>query len=247
MNDRHFPVMEIFGPTLQGEGRDIGVPCHFIRFGGCDFRCGYDASTKEWRTDGWVCDSLFAVLPERVRDEAVKLTADEIVERVRALPSNVGWVVLSGGNPLLHDLDDVVKGLHLKGFKVAVETQGTLWKPWVNIVDLVTISPKPPSSFQTQALKGLWSFLDQTHVPTIVKVVIWDEADLAYAAELVPSIGVPVYLSVCNDWQNNDTPDTLLRRLRWIQETVVEKYPLLQRATLLPQLHVLIWGNERGR
>ena len=33
------PVVEIFGPTIQGEGAEAGVPTHFVRVGGCDFRC----------------------------------------------------------------------------------------------------------------------------------------------------------------------------------------------------------------
>ena len=51
------PVVEVFGPTIQGEGELAGVPTAFVRFGGCDYRCSW-------------CDSLFAVLPEDVRDGA---------------------------------------------------------------------------------------------------------------------------------------------------------------------------------
>ena len=57
-----FPVVEIFGPTVQGEGPDAGVPAYFVRFGGCDFRCSW-------------CDSMHAVDPAEVRANAERLTA----------------------------------------------------------------------------------------------------------------------------------------------------------------------------
>ena len=52
--ERAFPVVEIFGPVLQGEGRMIGAQTLFVRLGLCDFRC-------QW------CDSLYAVTPEQVQ------------------------------------------------------------------------------------------------------------------------------------------------------------------------------------
>jgi 7-carboxy-7-deazaguanine synthase len=50
---RTYPVVEVFGPTIQGEGALAGLPTLFVRFGGCDYRCSW-------------CDSLLAVLPEQV-------------------------------------------------------------------------------------------------------------------------------------------------------------------------------------
>ena len=50
------PVVEIFGPTIQGEGAEAGIPTHFVRVGGCDFRCSW-------------CDTMYAVDPEIVRDD----------------------------------------------------------------------------------------------------------------------------------------------------------------------------------
>src|SRR3954470_4973626 len=83
-----FPVVEVFGPTVQGEGPDAGIPAYFVRFGGCDWRCTW-------------CDSMHAVDPAEVRAHAERLTATEIVDRLRALPPGPGLTVLSGGNPAL--------------------------------------------------------------------------------------------------------------------------------------------------
>jgi hypothetical protein len=63
------PVVEIFGPTIQGEGAEAGMATHFVRVGGCDFRCSW-------------CDTMYAVDPEVVRATAEKLSSQEIVGRV---------------------------------------------------------------------------------------------------------------------------------------------------------------------
>lgn len=242
-----FPIVELFGPTLQGEGQDIGMPCYFIRFGGCDFRCG-QRDDGTWRSDGWVCDSLHAVLPEEVR-LAPKLSVDEIINSLVELTPGPDWVVFSGGNPLLHELGDLVEALHDNHYKVAVETQGTIWKEWLNDVDLVTVSPKPPSTFQKYGAGTIDTFMKRLNGPrVVVKVVIWDEDDIKWAEwfrDWVP--GVPFYLSVCNDWHKPDGSDELLGRLKWIHETIVARGAKLGDVPILPQLHVLLWGNSRGR
>src|SRR5262245_23511922 len=128
-----FPVVEIFGPVLQGEGRMIGTPTLFVRLGYCDHRCAW-------------CDSLYAVLPKQVRENATQLTAGPIRDQLDALDASVPWVTRSGGNPALHDLSELVALLHAAGRKLAVETQGTVFRDWLYDCAVVTVSPKPPSS-----------------------------------------------------------------------------------------------------
>src|SRR5215469_8996968 len=79
---RTFPIIEIFGPVLQGEGRMIGAQTLFVRTGYCDHRC-------RW------CDTLYAVEPAQVQAEAEWLTVDVIVERLDALSQHTPWVTLS--------------------------------------------------------------------------------------------------------------------------------------------------------
>lgn len=55
---KKFPVVELFGPTIQGEGAVAGQFSHFVRFGGCPRRCSW-------------CDSMHAVLPEEVQKNAL--------------------------------------------------------------------------------------------------------------------------------------------------------------------------------
>src|SRR5215211_1387636 len=89
-----FPVIEIFGPTIQGEGAEAGLPCAFVRLGGCDFRCSW-------------CDTMYAVDPAEVRANATRLNSDQIVSELRGLGGEYEWVILSGGNPALHDLTEL--------------------------------------------------------------------------------------------------------------------------------------------
>lgn len=257
------PVVEIFGPTIQGEGPLIGSQCHFIRFGGCDFKCGWNEDTQSW--GGFVCDSLHAVLPLEVR-KAERLDAHTIISRTRLLRGNPGWVVLSGGNPLLHELDEVVSGLHSKGFKVSVETQGTLYKPWLVTVDQIVISPKPPSSHMEYRIKDLVTFLDHIRDDregdftrwsrVAIKIPILNSGDIDFARDVARAVSLPIYLSVTNvhnmyplngsPTSHVDTREDLLERYRWIHARISED-PVLSRVSLLPQLHVLVWGNDRGR
>ena len=230
MTSKTFPVVEIFGPVVQGEGAMIGRQTHFVRFGGCDYRCVW-------------CDSLFAVLPDEVRKNSVRLSAEQIVDRLSELSATTPWVTLSGGNPALHSLDPLVTNLKESGFKVAAETQGTLFKTWLSRCDVVTVSPKPPSSEMCQDIDQLKRFTD---LPGInLKVVVFDDADYAFAKlvhEAHPS--VQLYLQVGNV-VGEDTTDALLRKLDWlIQRTIHD--PDMGEAIVLPQLHVLLYGNRRG-
>ena len=89
---------------------------------------------------------MYAVEPAEVRRNSERLSIDQILERLERLSGAPTWVVLSGGNPALHELGPLVQLLHGVGQKVAVETQGSVWREWLSEVDRLTISPKPPSS-----------------------------------------------------------------------------------------------------
>lgn len=191
------PVAEVFGPTIQGEGDLAGHSTYFIRVGGCDFAC-------RW------CDSAHAVLAEQVR-ELPRFTQDEITKRLldyRRHAPGAQWLTISGGNPALYDLTEVVVGWKLTDHgKVAVETQGSKWKGWLSEVDLLTISPKPPSS----GMKNDWDFntfmiqvdkaLGHNGGPAssfcaVLKVVVFDEADYEFAKRVHRTYpDIPFYLS----------------------------------------------------
>jgi organic radical activating enzyme len=136
-------ISEIFGPTIQGEGPLIGRPTVFVRTGGCDYRC-------RW------CDTLYAVLPE-FRDEWMLMTPAEILARVEHLAGAVPVLVsLTGGNPALQPLAPLIVLGHQKGYRFALETQGSLAQPWFAALEWLMLSPKPPSS----GMATDWRILD---------------------------------------------------------------------------------------
>lgn len=236
---RKHPVIEIFGPTIQGEGALIGAPTHFIRFGGCDYRCIW-------------CDSMFAVKPEEVRENSEKLDYEQILTRIISLEGNPAWITLSGGNPALHELGDLVIALQESGFKVAVETQGTVFKEWLAMCDLVTVSPKPPSSGNVTSIETIEKFLNgfretQLYMPELVyKIVVFDMGDFAYLQEVahhLPS-SYSLYASTGTEYWE-DTQEDLLARTASLAKLITDD-PNLGRVRVLPQLHYLLYGNVRG-
>jgi 7-carboxy-7-deazaguanine synthase len=236
MSPNRFPVIEIFGPTLQGEGPDAGRPAHFVRFGGCDYRCAW-------------CDSMHAVDPAAVRENARHLTAKEIAEEIEALDAGPRLVVLTGGNPALLDLASLTSTLRARDFDVAVETQGTRWHAWLAEVQSLIVSPKPPSSgmASTINLKTFAAFMtaaEQHQARVAVKVVIFDEADLDWACAL-PRGGAPLFLSVGTDQTDHPNAPQLSARYRWLWDAASRRAELAD-CRVLPQLHVIAWGTKVG-
>lgn len=230
ISTRTFPIVEIFGPVLQGEGHMIGTPTTFVRFGYCDYRCVW-------------CDSLYAVVPQEVHEHAERLTAQEIVARLQALDAPARWVTLSGGNPALHDLSALVELLHHAGLRIAVETQGSVFREWLRDCDVVTVSPKPPSSTMSTDFAKLDRFAALPNAN--LKVVVFDDADYEYARAIHQRYPqMPFYVQVGNVMGEDDTA-SLLKKLDWLGQRVLHD-PAMQAAVVLPQLHVLLYGNRRG-
>jgi len=240
------PVIEIFGPTIQGEGPLLGMPTYFIRFGGCDYKCVW-------------CDTKYAVDPVQVKMNSQMLTTAMIVDLLTRLGGSrlCKWVTLSGGNPALQPLKMLVTTLKKHGFKVAVETQGTKFQDWLCLCDQVVLAPKGPSSHMRHdklAFQGIVNrigkrdkpYHDLTYDHVYIKVVIFNEADLAFARTLYKRFPtIPFGLQVGNH-VNFDGPEALIEKLQWLADTAL-KIPGLENVRILPQLHVLLWGNQKGK
>jgi 7-carboxy-7-deazaguanine synthase len=249
MSERKFRVAEVFGPTIQGEGAQQGTVTHFVRFGGCDYRCSW-------------CDSPHAVLPRLVK-ELPWMTETELVEALEALPW-APWITLSGGNPASQHLGSVTDTLQRLGYKLNIETQGTVARDWIQTLDNITISPKPPSSGNATDPMVTAAFIERCNLspalPVSFKVVVFDDADFAYAKHMHASF--PDYPFWCqvgnpdpgptvgnNAQGSTDEPapvSELLDRLHWLSEKVLAE-PSMSDVRVNPQMHVLIWGNQRGR
>lgn len=236
------PVIEMFGPTIQGEGAVIGVKTMFVRTYGCDYRCGWCDSAFTW--DGSAKDKVTMLAPQEILDGLLELAGD-----------NFNCVTISGGNPALigEAMGELISLLHERGIQAAIETQGSRWQDWFYVVDVLTISPKPPSS----GMQTNWDKLDEImhrvadngKAAHSLKVVIFNQEDYEYARKVhfrYPE--VPLFLQPGNDnvTEEGDISGRLLGRLEWLFGQVIAD-PQMNRARVLPQLHALIWHNKRGK
>jgi organic radical activating enzyme len=110
MSDKTYATNEVFY-SLQGEGIRAGEPSVFVRFAGCNLTCRLD-------THGFDCDTEFV--------SGRKLTAREIVAESRARGGGCRWIVFTGGEPLLQLDAALLEEVRQAGYRVAVETNGTI-------------------------------------------------------------------------------------------------------------------------
>jgi organic radical activating enzyme len=117
-----YDLVEIF-ESLQGEGRNTGRPCVFVRFAGCNLAC-------DW------CDTD--------RSRRFSLALDELVAEMESFRPRSA--ILTGGEPTIaKGMPELVAALKERGWWIAVETNGTSSRddaPWLDFVDYVACSPK---------------------------------------------------------------------------------------------------------
>ena len=114
-----YPLVEIF-ESLQGEGRNAGRPCVFVRFAGCNLKCPW-------------CDTDVG--------RRFSLSLGDLVSEVKSFKARS--VVLTGGEPSIREgMPELVAALKKEGFWIAVETNGTCSPDWFQFVDYVACSPK---------------------------------------------------------------------------------------------------------
>lgn len=233
-------IAEIFGPTIQGEGAVIGAPTVFVRAGGCDYRCSW-------------CDSLHAVDNE-YRHTWARMTTEEVWAEVERLSGGAPLTVsLSGGNPAIQDFGPLIALGKSKGYGFALETQGSVPRAWFSELAPLILSPKPPSSGETAD----WDKFDKCveaagKAETVLKIVIFDEADYVWAKDAAARYpNLPLYIQPGN--HTPPPPDAedaeidmegIMERYEWlIDKTLADRW---FAPKILPQLHVLLWGNKRG-
>ena len=236
-------ISEIFGPTIQGEGPLIGRPTIFVRTAGCDYRCAW-------------CDTSYAVLPEN-SGSWDRMTSKEVLERIDKLSGGVATLVsLSGGNPAMQPLGELIAMGRRCGYRFALETQGSLPRPWFKDLDWLILSPKPPSSGMETDWKELSACLSiaQSKPAIAMKVVVFDDGDYLFAKEVQDRhADIPLYLQVGNPAhaaaREMGTPapldeEGLKARFRWLVERAASERWF--NVTILPQLHLYAWGDRRG-
>ena len=226
------PVLEIFGPTIQGEGRVIGRKTMFVRTAGCDYRCSW-------------CDSAFT-WDGSAKEDIKLMTAEEIYNQLKKIGGDrFDHVTISGGNPaLIKGIQDLVDLFEEKQIYTALETQGSKFQPWMRQINDLTISPKPPSSNMKPNIDILDSVIEQCIESTLnLKVVIFDDDDYEFAKMIhhrYPNI--PFYLQVGNPYLDDDVDnhtEKLLSRYEALVDRVMASNDMNQ-VYVLPQLLSLI-------
>ena len=125
---RTYRINEIFY-SLQGEGIRAGTANVFVRFTGCNLRCAVTPGPKS--PGGFNCDTEFT--------GGVDMTHSTLADNM-ASAGPVGWAVLTGGEPGLQTDTALVEHLHERGWRLAIETNGSVELP--DGLDWITVSPK---------------------------------------------------------------------------------------------------------
>lgn len=223
---------EIFA-SVQGEGISVGRPSVFIRLSLCNLRCTWCDTKYTW---DWAHYDPKA--------EIIGLEIADIVSRVDQ--TRLRNVVITGGEPLLQQRDLIALAISLKatGRRIEIETNGTLQPDprLASAVDQWNVSPKLASSGNrvedSQVPTALEWFARQPNA--YLKFVIVSLDDLEEVEGLVERYDV-IAERVLLMPEGTD-PQTLAQRSSWLVERCVE---LGYRYTT--RLHVLLWGDQRGR
>jgi 7-carboxy-7-deazaguanine synthase len=231
-------VSEVFGPTFQGEGRSVGQRVGFVRLGTCNLDCGRGPGAT------WACDTPYTWDWERF-SPAAELTVRSVADIVAELTAMaVDALVITGGEPLIQQrrLGPLLRAAADRGWAVEVETNGTI-APLSEVAELVTrfnVSPKVQGSGVPAALalrpRALAAFLATRKA--VFKFVASGAAELDDIGEVVAQYQLaPVMIMPAGT-----EAEQLLRVARELAE------PVLARGwDLTIRLHVLLWGDERGR
>ena len=191
------PVVEEFF-SLQGEGYQTGKAAYFIRLGGCDIGCNW-------------CDSRFAWDPEM---HPLHSTGS-IIERV--LKSGADSVVVTGGEPLMWNLDFLCNGLKEKCISTFLETSGAY--PLSGTWDWICLSPK----------RNLPPVDEICGVADELKVIIQDKCDFDWAEKYQEMVNDSCKLFLQPEWSRFEriTPeivDYIKKNNRWRMSIQAHKY-----------------------
>lgn len=222
-------IIEVFS-SIQGEGLRIGERQIFIRFFGCNLQCAF-------------CDT-------DSRAESREVSVEELAEEVRVINRKSGphrFISITGGEPLLHDeyLKALLPMLRDEGFKIYLETNGTLphaLRQLLGLVDVVAMDMKLPSSTRMQ---DLWSehreFLEVARLSELfLKMVITSQTtdvDLVKGVSLIAELDdkIPLVLQPVTPCGGvREASQTKLKGFQRISEQ------RLKEVRIIPQLHKLI-------
>ena len=178
------PVMEEFY-TLQGEGFNTGQAAYFIRVGGCDVGCKWCDVKESWNASDFP-----------------PVSTDLVVTHAMAYPAKA--IVVTGGEPLLYNMDYLCDELHRRGIRIFLETSGS--QPLSGSWDWICVSPKkdaPPLNSVALLANEL-------------KVIIHDNTDFQWGEENSQYVSPSCLLYLQPEWSRHET--MMPEIIRYIQE-----------------------------
>jgi len=158
--------------TIQGEGYHTGKAAYFLRIGGCDVGCYWCDVKESWNPKLHPATDV-----------------EEIVNRTLANPSKT--VVVTGGEPLMYNLDTLCGRLHNFGQSVHLETSGS--HPFTGEFDWICLSPKKKSPPLPEIFR----------VANELKVIVFDETDFEWAEENAAKVADDCFLCLQPEWSRS--------------------------------------------
>lgn len=218
-------INEMF-TSIQGEGVDTGRQVLFIRFAGCNLNCAW-------------CDTEFNSVSE-------EMDSVELVEHISEVFTGIDYVVLTGGEPLIQDRDEIESlclSLRGQGIRVAVETNGTIAPDRFSVprlmFDLMAISPKLGSAENKVSAEythtAEWSNMCKVQA----KFVIANREDMKQAIEYLSDYEFSDSMAVVFQPEASKGTQGFHDMLRYYEEEV-GNIPLGRETRFMAQFHKLI-------
>ena len=177
-NSMSLPLMEHFC-TLQGEGRYTGHASYFIRLGGCDVGCVWCDVKESW---------------DASKHPMVEIST--IVDWVVA--SGVKIAVITGGEPLMHDLNLLTSLLKQKGIRTHIETSGA--HPLSGQWDWICVSPKKFKAPLSEVIE----------VADELKIVVYNKSDFDWAEQYAKQVNSNCLLYLQPEWSRANEMNPLI-------------------------------------
>lgn len=189
--------------TIQGEGFYQGHAAYFIRLGGCDVGCVWCDVKDSWDSNAH---------PSRTVDEIVTKAVEEVGGNTAGIIA-----VITGGEPLMHNLDLLTEKLHNAGFQVNIETSGA--HPMSGNIDWVCLSPKKFKS----PLPEVVALADE------LKIIVFHQSDFDWAEQFAAQVSPACKLYLQPEWGKREsmTPliiDYVKHHPQWEISLQVHKY-----------------------
>lgn len=190
------PVMEHFY-TIQGEGAHTGKAAYFIRLGGCDVGCHWCDVKESWDPN---------LHPLMNTDAIAEIAA-----------SHCKTIVLTGGEPLMWNLEALTRKLKYLGCTIHIETSGAYGMS--GVLDWITLSPKktglPKMDIYTKAHE--------------LKVIIFNNNDFNFAMEQAEKVNVDCKLYLQSEWSKREEmypkmTDFVMKNPKWQVSVQTHKY-----------------------